>query len=106
MPSLFKFADEYKAYKDKFVILTFQYGNGKDTFAELDPEVERLCKTKWNIDKFPFPIMLDKSGKTLRALGVNAFPTAILIDPTGRIVANAHHGIDTMLGEELKKKGK
>lgn len=106
MPSLFKFADEYKSYSDKFVILTFQHGNGKDTFAELDPIVEGFCSTKWNIPKFPFPIMLDSTGKTIAALGVRGFPTAILIDPNGRIFAKGHHGIEKTLGEQLKKGGK
>lgn len=106
MPSLFKFANEHRADKDKYVILTFQFGNGKDTFAQLDPELEKLCKSKWQIDKFPFPILLDQSGQFIRDWGVRAFPTAFLINPEGKIVAEGHSGIEKKLAEELKKPAK
>ena len=106
MPALFTFADEYKDYKDQFVILTFQYGRGKDTFAQLDPELAKLEKARWGGQKFPFPILLDSSGKTLRDWSINAYPTTVLIAPDGNIFANDHFKVEEKLAAELKKTGK
>jgi hypothetical protein len=43
----------------------------------------------WRGRDLPFPILLDATGKTIKAYGVRAFPTTILIDPEGRLVGEA-----------------
>jgi hypothetical protein len=54
--------------------------------AELDEKMEPLKEKYWKGRSLPFPILLDATGETLRAFGISAFPTNVLIDPEGRVV--------------------
>lgn len=106
MPRLFKFADEFKAQSDKFVILTFHQGRNERTLDQCKDQFERLKKDLWKIDKFPFPIVMDETGETLAKLKVRAFPTCVLINPEGKLVSqNIGGGCDDLLALELKKLG-
>lgn len=102
MPALFKFANEHSKDKDRFVVLTVHGGGNIDTIAQLEPKLKPLLK-QWKIAKFPFPILMDKSGQFFRDWQIQGFPTAFLINPDGLIVAEGHFGIDERLAEELKK---
>lgn len=96
------FYEAHKSQRDKFEIITI-HDPRATSFQMLDEKMADLSKNKWNGRKLPFPIILDTSGATLRAWGINAFPTAVLIDPEGKMVAKNHWGIDDQLEEELKK---
>lgn len=77
----------YNQFKDRradFEILAF-HDNTSKTFEELDPKLEKLQSEVWG-GELPFPILLDKSGATLRTFGINAFPTIIVVDPDGKLV--------------------
>ncbi len=58
------------------------------------------AKTEKEIWKgpLPFPVVIDKEGSTVRRYGVSVFPTALLIDPQGRLVRG---GGLKMLAEKL-----
>jgi thiol-disulfide isomerase/thioredoxin len=65
LPALFKFAREHEADASKFVILTFHQGSEK-TLAECKAQFDRLNQKLWKIEKFPFPIVMDATGETVR----------------------------------------
>jgi len=96
------FYEAHKSQRDKFEIITIHDPQATN-FQMLDEKMEALSKNKWNGRKLPFPIILDTTGSTLRAWKITGFPTAILINPEGQVVAQNHWGIDEQLGEELKK---
>ncbi|MCC6357585.1 MAG: TlpA family protein disulfide reductase [Phycisphaerales bacterium] len=102
MPALFKFAKDHEKDKSRFVILTMHGGGGVDTIAELEPKLKPLLQ-RWSIARFPFPILMDKSGQFNRDWQIRGYPTAFLINPEGLIVAEGHGGIEERLAEELKK---
>lgn len=108
LPSLFKFAKENQADSGKFVILTFHQGRSEKTLAECKAQFDRLNEKTWKFDKFPFPIVMDASGETVRNFKIQGYPTTVLIDPSGAIVetdVGAGRGIcEARLLSELKKK--
>lgn len=98
-----EFVEEHKSDRAKFEILTIHDPSAPD-FATLDPKLEALSTSAWGGKKLPFPIILDKSGATLQAWGIHAFPTAYLISPDGKIAASGHpNGLEKRLEAELKK---
>lgn len=107
MPRLFQFQKDHAADKDKFAILTFHQSvkAGEKTLTAIEPEINKLMKGLWKIDKFPFPILMDATGRTPQVWGVSGYPTAFLIDPEGNVVAQGHSGIEEQLAAALKTAG-
>lgn len=103
LPNLMKFADAHKDFSDRFVILTVHESGRVSTFSQLQPRVEELERRVWGGRKFPFPILLDSGNQTCRNFGVRAFPTMVLIDPTGKIVDQRNHGVELTLATRLKE---
>jgi thiol-disulfide isomerase/thioredoxin len=85
LPGWFAFADDHAPDKDKFVILTVHEREIND-FATLDEKLKPIIRRTWHGRAFPFPILLDTSGAMIKDYGVHGFPTAVLIDPEGRVV--------------------
>lgn len=101
LPNLMHFCDQHKDQSDRFVVLTFHHGKRVNTLEDVAPQLAHLEKTRWKRD-FPFPIIVDSSGKTMRDWGVRALPTAMLIDPDGKVVAGgAGVNIESILLEKL-----
>jgi hypothetical protein len=91
--------EEFEDRRDEFEILAF-HNPGRPTFDALEPDLTR-CKHKyWKGRDLPFPILLDSTGDTIRELGVDSYPTVLLIDPQGRLVK---HGEESQLRQELMK---
>lgn len=86
IPELMAFDDKHQPHKDKYQILTFHYDRTKNSFEALDPELAKLSRAHWKDRAFPFPILLDSSGRTPRDWGVRGYPTAFLINPDGALV--------------------
>ena len=91
--------EKYAAIRDKFEVLAFHDASVK-TLAELDEKLEPIIKERWGGKALPFPILLDPSRATLKAYGISAYPTNILIDPEGRIVkGHAEKTLEKKLAE-------
>jgi hypothetical protein len=98
-----EFYEAHKADRERFEILAFHDASAK-TFEELDEKLKPVVEKRWKGKSLPFPILLDASGQTVKAYGIQAFPTIVLIDPEGRVVKR---GSEAMLEEKLKEaKGK
>jgi hypothetical protein len=85
LPGWFDFAEDHAADRDKFVILTVCDPRTTE-FALLDEKLKPIIHRTWRGRSFPFPILLDASGRMVKDYGIPHWPTAILIDPAGRVV--------------------
>ncbi len=91
--------EKYATIQDKFEVLAFHDATVK-TFEELDEKLEPIIKERWDGKALPFPILLDPTRATLKAFGISAYPTNILIDPEGKIVkGNAEKNLEKRLEE-------
>ena len=102
LPRLIKFWDEHEAEREKYAVLAFHDASAK-TFDELDEKLKPVIEKRWGGRSLPFPILLDASGATVRAYGIQAYPTFLLIDPEGKLVRG---GSEAMLAEKLKAGGR
>ena len=81
-----KMYEQFKDRRKDFEILAFHDAKATD-FAQLDAKLRDLKSEVWGGRDLPFPILLDRTGETLRRYGVSSFPTVIVIDPKGPMVS-------------------
>ena len=77
--------EEHEALRDRFEVLAFHDATAK-SFEELDAKLARVIEKRWKGKTLPFPILLDSTGATVKAFGISAYPTTVLIDPEGKVV--------------------
>lgn len=82
-------AQRHAAKRDRFAILTVHTKDIRDV-ATMDREIAKLERTTWKGRRFPFPVLLDETGRMMRDWGVGALPTSLLVDPHGMIVEGGH----------------
>jgi thiol-disulfide isomerase/thioredoxin len=99
LPRLMEFYERNRQYREQFEIVAFHDAKAKN-FSELDRRLEPIISNVWNGKTLPFPILLDSTGTTIKNFGINIFPTTILIDPEGKVVAG---GDESMLDEKIVK---
>lgn len=105
MPALSKIYEEYRDLRDRFEVLAFHDNSVKD-FDELDENLKPAMKAYWGGKPLPFPVLLDTTGETVMAYGINSWPTSFLIDPEGKIVAAEAEELERILKKERLRKGK
>jgi len=59
---------------------------GVKSFSELDKKLASIKTKYWQGKDLPFPVLLDTEGKTGKLYGIHAWPTGLLIDPSGKLV--------------------
>ena len=52
----------------------------------LDEKLAPIIRRTWRGRALPFPILLDTSGRFVEDYGIRGWPTAVLLDPEGRVV--------------------
>lgn len=85
LPGWIDFVDNHHADSDKFVVLAIHDPQATD-FAMLDEKLKPIIRRTWHGRSLPFPILLDTSGQMIEDYGVKGWPTAVLLDPEGRVV--------------------
>jgi thiol-disulfide isomerase/thioredoxin len=85
LPAWMDFVDYHAVDRDKFVVLAVHERNVSD-FAMLEEKLKPIIARAWRGRPLPFPILLDTSGAMAKDYGVRSYPTAVLIDPEGRVV--------------------
>lgn len=88
MPELIAFYEDHAAERHKFEVLAIHDDQVK-SFRELDKKLADVKKKYWAGKNLPCPILLDGEGITHALYGVNSWPTGVLIDPEGNVVAEA-----------------
>ncbi|PKO17764.1 MAG: hypothetical protein CVU39_04595 [Chloroflexi bacterium HGW-Chloroflexi-10] len=80
----------YRTYQDEnFTILAINAG-----------ETGSVASAFAQLNNLTFPVLLDLEGETITAMGINGFPTSILVDPQGMVV---HIHIGMFLPQDLEK---
>src|SRR5262245_38710827 len=96
---MMKFWDAHEKDRDKFAVIAIHNPDKRaDTFEALDKRLEDGGILKRWGKNLPFTVILDNSGETVKAYGIEAYPTTLLIDPEGKIVRG---GSEKMLEEKL-----
>ncbi len=85
LPAWMDFYDYHAVDRDKFEVVTVHERNVTD-FAALDAKLKPIIARVWRGRSLPFPILLDTTGAMAKDYGVHGYPTAVLIDPEGRVV--------------------
>lgn len=83
LPALMEFHEKH-APRDEVQILAFHKHNIK-TFEELEAELEPIIREVWHGKTLPFPILLDATRQTIANFGISYYPTAVFIDPEGKV---------------------
>lgn len=87
MPAWIKFQEQFQDKSEHFAIITVHdTTRGVTNVEQLLPKLETLKTKKWGGKDLPFPVLFDTTGKTMAAYEIRAFPTAVLIDPQGKVV--------------------
>jgi thiol-disulfide isomerase/thioredoxin len=84
LPGWIDFVDNHAADRDKFVVLAVHDPQATD-FEMLDEKLQPIVRRAWHGRSLPFPILLDTSGQMVADYGIKGWPTAVLIDPAGRV---------------------
>jgi hypothetical protein len=85
LPDLIDLYEAHVKDREKFEILAFHDKSAK-SFAELDQKLAKVKPAFWQNKDLPFPVLLDAPGTTVKTYGIQGFPTALLIDPEGKLV--------------------
>jgi len=88
LPELIAFYEDHAGHRGKFEILAIHDDSVK-SFAELDKKLASIKKSRWQGKELPFPILLDGNKATHNLYGIHGWPTGLLIDPDGKLVAEA-----------------
>ena len=52
----------------------------------LDKRLKSIIKEHWHGKPLPLPIVLDTTGETVKNYGISSWPTAVLINPEGKLI--------------------
>jgi thiol-disulfide isomerase/thioredoxin len=109
-----KLIDLHEKYHEKGLVIIGIHDDKKNTVEDLEKEIQRLSKERWNGRKIPFAVALDgggrceiagtkltASGATTAAYGIQAWPTMVLIDKQGKVVKEYNRGGDAEVLEKL-----
>ncbi|NUN47540.1 MAG: TlpA family protein disulfide reductase [Candidatus Brocadiae bacterium] len=99
VPRLNALVERWKGSEERFAILAL-HEPGAATLADLDKRLEKVKAGSWQGKDPAFPILLDDTGETWRAWGVEKTPTLVLVDPEGKVVKQ---GTDQMLEARLRE---
>lgn len=63
------------------------------SLEDLDRRLEPIAEKLWGGRQLTCPVLLDPSGETVRNFGIEEYPTLVLIDPEGKVVAAGNEGL-------------
>ena len=113
-----------EAFPQKKLIVIGVHDDSVESIADMDKKLEKVREKIWMGHDIPYPVALDGSGPTAiegtsdtvrgattAAYGITAFPTAVLIDPSGKILGRFHApsldekiaGLERLLGVKAEK---
>lgn len=104
----------HEKYHDKGLVIIGIHNDVTNSVKDLEKELEKLSKERWDGKKIPYALALDgggickiegtektASGATTAAYGIQAFPTMVLIDKQGNVVNDYYPDPNNPLLEKL-----
>lgn len=99
-PNWFAFVEKNAAKRSRFEILAIHSPDGKSLKA-IGPQLERIRTSSWKGVLPSYPLLFDRTGATHKRWGIEAYPTTLLIDPSGKLVGQTSPGdLQTRLDAE------
>ena len=77
MPLLADFWERHRSEKDRFEVLGFH-----EPSVASPEKLDLILRGR----SFPYPLLFDSSGDTIRAFGIDEYPALVLVDPAGNVV--------------------
>jgi thiol-disulfide isomerase/thioredoxin len=95
LPKLRQFYERNRDRLGEFEILAIHENGvaGTITPDELRRKLDGLAKDKWSGEPLPFPVLLDRSGDTIRSWGISEYPTVAVLSPKGELTEG---GLETL----------
>jgi thiol-disulfide isomerase/thioredoxin len=106
--------DLNEKYHDKGLVIIGIHDDSMKSITDLEKEIGKLSKVRWDNKKIPFAVALDGGGSTkiegtkmttrgatTAAYGINSFPTMVLINRQGRVIDQFYPGAKNELLEKL-----
>lgn len=87
IPEMMALYEAHADHRDKFEIIAI-HNSTVNSIEEMDEKTKYIREHYWQGKALPFPQLIDKDNKTIDALTIRAFPTALLIDPEGKLVGD------------------
>ncbi len=100
MPKLMELHDRFSG---RGLVIIAVHDDSIESVKQLQKELARLSRESWGGRELPFPVALDGGGMTViegadrsvrgattAAYGIQAWPTAVLIDKQGKVVGGFH----------------
>jgi thiol-disulfide isomerase/thioredoxin len=104
----------HEKYGNKELVIIGIHDDSMNSVKDLEKEIKKLSKERWDGRKIPYAIALDgggrckiegtektTSGATTAAYGINSFPTMVLIDKQGNVVNDFYPDVNNPLLEKL-----
>lgn len=89
LPSLIQFEKENPQLRSKLAILAIhENSRGGRNLEAIKKHLPTFERDLWG-GPLPFPIIVEKAASLTKTYGIRAYPTAVLIDPEGKIVDRA-----------------
>lgn len=89
LPGLIQLRKENPGLESKLAILAVhENSGGRRTLPEIQKHLPKFETELWG-GKLPFPILLEKEKSLTKTFGIRVYPTAVLIDPEGKVVDRA-----------------
>ncbi|MCC6738289.1 MAG: redoxin domain-containing protein [Planctomycetia bacterium] len=101
LEQLKQLALERQADAGRFAVVTV-YDPAAKTWDDYDRDVAPLKKGLWSGADLPFPVLLDSTGESWKAWGVEQEPLTALLDPDGNLVREGDYA---SLGPKLDETG-
>jgi len=93
--------DFYEQHKDdRFELIAF-HDRRATSFEQLDAELAKrnIVEERWGGRDLPFPVLLDRTNRTMAQWEIRSFPTTFAIDPEGKLIGEMHlTGFAELLG--------
>lgn len=85
MPHWIDFYEQHK--DDRFELIAF-HDESAPTFEKLDAELSKrnIVEDRWGGRDLPFPVLLDRTKRTMKLWEIRRFPTTFAIDPDGVLI--------------------
>ncbi len=109
-----KLIDLHEKYHDKGLVIIGIHNDVMNSVKDLEKEINKLSKERWEGRKIPFALALDGGSKckiegtkltcegtTTAAYGIQAWPTMVLIDKQGKVVSDFYPGPNNEVLERL-----
>jgi thiol-disulfide isomerase/thioredoxin len=95
LPKLRRFYETNRKRLGEFEILAIHENGvaGTITLEGLKQKLDSLAKDKWSGEPLPFPVLLDRSGDTIKTWGIGEYPTVAVINPKGELTEG---GLETL----------